>query len=40
MEDKHMKIKFIIMVLLTGILGGQSRSLPSDTRITTDNDFF
>ena len=35
MEDKHMKIKFIIMVLLAGILGGQSRSLPSDTTVVT-----
>jgi len=35
MEDNHMKIKFIIVVLLTAILGAQSRSLPSDTRVVT-----
>ena len=35
MKDKNMKIKFIIMVLLTGVLGGQSRSLPSDTTVVT-----
>ena len=35
MEDNHMKIKFIIVVLLTAILGAQSRSLPSDTTVVT-----
>ena len=30
-----MKIKFIIMVLLIGTLGAQSRSLPSDTTVVT-----
>ena len=35
MKDKNMKIKFIIMVLLTGVLGAQSRSLPSDTTVVT-----
>ena len=30
-----MKIKFIVMVLLIGTLGAQSRSLPSDTTVVT-----